>query len=126
MEVIYESGELSEADITATSAEFAAMANQIAELVQSGEGEVRFPASGGRGLLGLVVRISTGPAVVAVGEDRMLSVGGSREAVEIFGRNIPDENCLPDGYHVHFEHAGRESHVASDSVPLVMVVNNVA
>ncbi len=122
MEVHHHTGAWPEADITATPAEFAAMAGRVAELVAAGAGEVVF-LTAGRGLNALVVRVGSGPAVVAVGGG-VLSVSGGPEAVGLFACNMPAEATLPAGYHIHFEHAGRESFVAAESLPLVMVVRS--
>ena len=122
VEVHYHPGEFPEADIIASPAEFVAMADRLAELTGAATGEMAFPASG-RGLSALVVRVASGPAVVAA-EGGVLSVCGGPEAVGLFGRNLPAEPSLPAGYHVHFEHAGREWFVAVESVPLVMVVGS--
>lgn len=121
MNILIFSGELPEADITATAAEFGAMACRIAELAQTGEGESIFPGSGQSAL---VVRIGSGPALVAVAGDGVLSVSGGPEAVGLFARNMPAEASLPVGYHIHFEHIGREWFVAAESLPLVMTVAN--
>ena len=45
MQAQYHPGPLPEADITATPAEFAAMAGRVAELAAAGSGEVAFPAT---------------------------------------------------------------------------------
>lgn len=122
MQAQYYPGPSPEAVITATPAEFAAMAGRIAELSAAGIGEASFTAAG-RGLAAVVVRVGAGPAVVAEA-DGVLSVSGGPEAVGLFGRNLPAEPPLPGGYHVHFEHAGRESFVAAGSVPLVLVAGS--
>ena len=124
MQAHYHPGPLPEAAITAVPAEFAAMAARIAELATAGNGEVAFPAAD-RGLAVVIVRISVGPIVVAAAGG-VLSVSGSSEAINLFGRNMPDEPSLPVGYHVHFEHPGREWHVAAESVPLVLMVGKAA
>jgi hypothetical protein len=123
LEVQYHPGALPEANITASPSEFATMADRIAELTSAGTGAVVFPAAAGRGLLALVVRIGSGLVVVAR-EDEVLSVRGGLEAVGLFARNLPSEVSLPPGYHIHFEHVGREWFVAPESVPLVMVVGS--
>jgi hypothetical protein len=121
MEIQYESGEFAEADVTASSSEFASMAERVTALAAAGTGEVVFLADG-RELAALAVRIEAGPAVIAIGNG-VLSVSGGCEAIELFAGNMPVESSLPAGYHVHFEHAGREWFVAAESVPLVMVVS---
>jgi hypothetical protein len=129
MDIVFDAGEWPEAVITASLVEFAAMAGRIAELARAGAGEVVFPAgpappadSAGRVLSALVVRVGSGPLLLAVQPDGVLVACGGPEAVELFGRNMPAEPSLPAGYHVHFEHAGREWHVAAESVPLVLMV----
>jgi hypothetical protein len=112
-----------EAEITASPVEFAGMATRLAELTDAGSGEVVFSTQGGDGLRALVVRIESGPAVVTV-EDEILLVSGGPEAVQLFGHNLPSEVSLSPGYHVHFEHVGREWFVAAESIPLVIVVGN--
>ena len=79
-----------------------------------------FPAAG-QGLAAVVVRVGAGPVVVAVGNG-VLTVSGGPEALGLFGGNLPGESALAPGYHVHFEHVGREAWVAADSVPLIMEV----
>jgi hypothetical protein len=110
----YYPGTLPEAVITATPAEFAAMAGWVAELAAASRGEVAFPAASG--LDAVVVRVGAGPVVVAE-RGGLLSVSGGPEAVELFGHNLPAKPELPTGYHIHFEHAGREWFVAAESVP---------
>ena len=122
MEIQYYPGPFPEAAIAASSTEFAAMADRLAEMAGVGSGQAVFPA-GGRGLFALVVRVEVGPVVVTTGEG-VLTVNGSPEAVGLFGRNLPAEASLPAGYHVHYEHAGREAFVAAGSVPLVLMVGS--
>lgn len=121
MQVRYHPGAFPEADITASPAEFAAVANRIAALVATGTGKAIFAA--GKRQRALLVEIGSGPVVVAL-SDGILSVSGSAEAIELFAGNMPVEASLPAGYHVHFEHAGREWFVAAQSVPLVLMVGS--
>lgn len=124
MQAQYYPGPLPEADITATPAEFAAIARRVAELAAAGIGQGVFPTAGG-GLAAVVVRVGSGPASVAAG-DGVLSVSGGQEAVGLFGLNLPVEPSLTAGYHVHFDRTSREWFVAAGSVPLVLVVGDGA
>jgi hypothetical protein len=123
VEVAYHPGEWPQAEIIAVPAEYAAMAVRIAELALTGTGEASFPAAASREPSALVVRIRSGPAVVAVSRGE-LSVCGGAEEVGLFGLNMPSESSLPPGYHIHFEHAGREWFVAPESLPLVMAIGS--
>lgn len=120
MEIIYDAG-ASEALIIASTAEFLIMAEQIAKLTLEDIGKVSFSAKADCAFSALVVRIGSGPVLVSC-EENLLSVSGGPEEIRIFSCNLPTEPELSAGYHVHFEHAGRERFVATDSVPLVIMV----
>jgi hypothetical protein len=129
VEIIYHSGEWPEASIIASPKEFAAMASRIAEVVRDGVEEIAFPANesncsgkAGQLLSALAIRVESGPVLASVRRDRVLSVSGGPESLGLFGQNLPAEASLQTGYHVHFEHTGRESFVAAESVPLVLLV----
>lgn len=107
--------------ITATPSEFAAIAERIFELAHEVAGKIVFPASSSRVSSALVVQIAVGPVNVTFDGDALL-VFGSPEAISLFGQNLPCELALPAGYHIHFEHNGREEAVAPESIPLVMIV----
>ena len=120
MELALYPGKWPEADIVASPAEYAAMAERVAELAHVGAGEVMFPAAG-HGLSAPAVSIGSGPVVAAI-RGRTLLVSGGADAVELFGHNLPAENTLPAGYHVHYEHSTRDGHVAAESIPLVLII----
>ncbi|MCE9567131.1 MAG: hypothetical protein K8U57_34445 [Planctomycetes bacterium] len=129
MKIVYTPGDWPQVTLTASSAEFTAMASRIAELVRMGSGEIAFPTTNSIppngadcGMSALVVRIGSGLALVAVRGDGVLAVSGGLESVGLFGQNMPVEAALPAGYHVHFESDGREWFVAPESLPLVMLV----
>jgi hypothetical protein len=114
-------GAVPEAEIAASPQEFTAVATRVVELAVAGAGEVVFAADGS-GLSTLSIRVNSGKLVVAV-EGSILTVGGDAEAIDLFGRNLPTDASLTAGYHVHFEHAGREQFVSVKSLPLVMLVD---
>jgi hypothetical protein len=119
--VAYFPGAFPEAEIAATPAEFAAIAERIVELAHAGGGNAIFPASSSRESSALVVQIGSGCIIVTFAEE-VLSVCGGQEAINLFASCLPSEATLSAGYHVHFEHSSRDETVAPESIPLVMLV----
>lgn len=115
------------AELTATPAEFAWLAEVIAGIAAGVIPETSFaadpsdPASYERCLSGLRVEGASSPLSVSV-VGRTLVISGASRALELLARNLPVEPELPPGYHVHIEAAGRESWVSSKSTTLVLVV----
>ena len=111
MEIIYQPGAFSEALIFAPAQEWAVISRAVIDLARAGVGEVEFPAAippspDGQPLVFLKDRSEAGNCCVTVEDSRVL---------------VAAEPNLPVGYHTHFEHAGREWHVAPGSIPLVMI-----
>ena len=120
-------GEPLELDVEATPEEFARLAVSIAELAGSETTEVFIEAAAAdpgpydRCLSGLLISKADGPLSVSV-VGATLSISGDTPALTLFGECLPVESGLPPGYHIHFEAAGREESVASNSIPLVLSV----
>ena len=97
------------------------MAEQVIELARANAGVIEFAGTTCPSVSTVRVQIDDGPLRVAF-EPNVLSVSGGAKEIALFAGNMPIEATLKSGYHVHLEHAGREWFVASDSLPLVMIV----
>ena len=124
----YSDGNVPEAELSATPAEFARLATSIIALSESETAE-DFAATAvrrasepyGRCLTAMRVIKAAGPLLVSVVGDSLLISGGPM-SLELFARSLPVESGLPPGYHVHLERAGREDAVSLGSLPLVLIV----
>ncbi len=120
MELTADFGPWPMVEIAATPAEFAILAERVSELARLGTGEIT--SSGDpSGLASLAIRVDAGTVLVSVHGD-VLTVSGAAESLEGLALNLPREPSLAPGYHVHYEHSTRESDVAGESIPLVLLV----
>lgn len=126
----YSDGDSPEAELSATSAEFARLAASILALGESETTKDFMAVAVGRSsepyrrcLTALRVAKAGGLLMVSVVGDSLL-VSGGPTSLGLFARNIPLEPTLHPGYHVHFDCVGREDAVSPQSIPLILVVED--
>jgi hypothetical protein len=127
MVTIHGCDESPEVEFAATSAEYALLAESVAELIVSDateafvEAVASDPSPYGRSLSGLRVSKAAGALSVTI-TGATLSISGAAPALVLFVDCLPVESGLPPRYHIHFECVGREELVAPNSIPLILMV----
>jgi len=121
-----------EAELSGSQSELQTLRSEILALATAQAQSVRINtdtcvtvAPYDRALSKLVINRSTGPTKVAI-LDNALIVTGSDVNLASFATWLEFPAGSADGAHAHFEHIPGSSHVAEDSLPLVISVRHAS